>query len=134
MKIEFSRKQLKITLYFGMAFMALGIVSMIAAPNALIFYWFLPMGFVYFSSFLYNKRKGYALITDKKIKKQGLFGKEIKIDTLNKCRYFAGDYIFANNEIEIVLSEKIIHPNSIEFLKGKQLEFQSQMDQTTGLK
>lgn len=134
MKIDLNKKQLKINLYFGITFIALGMLSYLMAPNALFFYGFIPMGLVYFSSYFYNKRKGYAIFSDEKIKKQGLFGKEIKLSNLTKARYFAGDFIFADNETEIVLNEKLINEQSSDYLKQQIEIIQFKINQIEALK
>lgn len=94
MKIRFKKKRLYTNLIFGIFWLVLGILGLVASdeiPRA--YYGSLVVGVLYIGHYIYDLTNQYLTIENGTIRKNGLygFGKSINLNEITWIKKFDGD-------------------------------------------
>ena len=117
MKILYNQSQLKRTLILGIAFLIIGVLSLMT--TAKIYLAGLGgIGIAYIINYLYFKNRAYIILTENEIIQKTFFKKQIEIREIKSVKYFAGDYIVKTEKNEMIIDTNFIDKESIESLKA----------------
>ena len=111
------KKNKKVMLFFGLAFLVLGVASVLFSQKAnwsSLLYLLAGMGYLYYAYFL-GKKPIFILADDEIISKK-LFTKRIKVSHLKKVKYFAGTYSFITDDESIEIDKEEISEVSVNEL------------------
>jgi hypothetical protein len=116
LRIHYTSKRLKGHLIQGSAWFLLAFINWMATGNTgIAIGWFLLSG-LFFGSYLFDRRYGYLIAENGRIKKNTLFGRPLELARLTRIRKFAGDYILETDSMKMTINTQIIAPDSLSQL------------------
>lgn len=111
------KKNKKVMLFFGLAFLVLGIASVLFSQKvnwSSLLYLLAGMGYLYYAYFL--GKKPIYILTDDEIISKKLFTIRIKVSHLKKVKYFAGTYSFITDDESIEIDKEELSEVSVNEL------------------
>ncbi|MCM4154262.1 hypothetical protein DHD05_21960 [Arenibacter sp. N53] len=116
-KIRFTRKRLNYNLFFGIAWLILGILKMLTDTplNGIDYAWFAIAG-LSMGTYFYEYTHQYLTIERGIISKSYPFGNKIKLEEIKYIKKFAGDYILKTDQTELTINTQIIDKKSLSDL------------------
>jgi hypothetical protein len=120
MKIRYKKKQLRITLIFGILWFIFGIVQIFLLSSDKgnwINYLWLVLSLAYFGTYAYQHFNQYLTLENGFIKKSSPFAEKINLTEIRQIKHFAGDYILKTDKSQLNINIALIEPASLSELK-----------------
>lgn len=116
-KIRFTRKRLNYNLFFGLAWLTLGILKLVmdTTLDEIDYVWFGIAG-LSIGTYFYEYMNQYLTIEGGIISKNYPFGNKIKLREIKQIKKIAGDYILKTDRNELTINTQIIDKNSLSEL------------------
>lgn len=113
MEIKYNSKSIQLGFIIGIAFLVIGITSVIYSENPSIF--FLVLGITYISIGIYRWKGNYIIVKDGYLKKN--FGGKIFLNDVTEIKKFAGDYIFKTAQTQVTIDTNLVDKKSLPQLE-----------------
>jgi hypothetical protein len=107
MKILYNQTQLKRTLIMGIAFTAIGVLSIFFSTEHFLA-GFVGIGILYIAISIVQKNRAYVVISDEYIQKDGIIKQKLSIAQIQSVKYFAGDYIIKSSAKELTIDTNVV--------------------------
>jgi hypothetical protein len=120
MEIKYNSKSLKLGFILGIAFLLVGITSVIFSETPSIF--FLVVGITYIIIGIYRSKGNYIIIKDGYLKKD--FGGKIFLKDVTEIKRFAGDYIFKTTQTQVTIDTNVVDKKSLAQLEEFVINFE----------
>jgi len=112
--LNFTKKRMNINLMLGIIWFGLGASGVLFIDNTthIWSYGWMILGTIYLGTFIWERRKQYATLTEKSIKKNKLKPIEIELKNIVRIQKFANDVkIFSDNK-KIIINTNLITEES----------------------
>ncbi len=116
MIVKYSKKRLNTSLYLGLVWLIIGLLSFIYKENLFwTDYGYLVIGTIYLGKYFYDKKNAYFVLGNDEIVINNFLKKTIKISDIKQIKKFAGDYIIKlKNDKEYTIYAQVIQKEAIQ--------------------
>ncbi len=126
-KIKYKKSRFRYNLVFGIIWIGLGIFSLVGKDKIIwTDYGYLIVGILYLGLYLYEMTNQYITINHETIKRNSLFGKEIKVKDINRIKKVYGQYTLITRTQQLKINTDFIDSASLDqlnkFLVGLNIE------------
>ncbi|BAX80637.1 hypothetical protein [Labilibaculum antarcticum] len=114
MKIQYKKKRLKYYLYFGIAWMLLGVMTLLFNEQLRWNdYAYIVLGMLHIGTYIYESRNQYLSIEDGFICKNSLFKKRINLSAVTCIKSVSGNYVLKTAKREMKIDVGLIDELSL---------------------
>lgn len=120
MKIPYKKRQTKIHLIFGVAWLTFFLIGFTFSTKLhWTSYGYLLISLAYLTIYFYQKRYNYVSMEKGFLTVNGPFGKRTGLQEIKRIKKFAGDYIVKTNNKELTIHSQMLEPDSLIELDTK---------------